>query len=295
MRSFKAWKLLDVALALALLAILWPAQAICADANTTSSVTITKYAVDGTTINYQVTYTYQQLRDTLPVMGDGKTKYYHQGIVGEASDNMTVRWDENETANLKDYGALKGTRVDILCNQAGGMKEGDTLTFKAYDNWQKTFAYKNVYQFSSREGPMVLTWYVDGLYPDSGYDLGMRVVWFASDYGRKDGLHVFGNWDWHQAAEEQYWYYYYQNATDKYPTTSGLSGHYINRISINSHDPPYWDTNNDKTCDVGDMVVLGAKWGQSGAPGWIKEDVNRDGLINILDAVKLGMYWGKAY
>jgi hypothetical protein len=29
-------------------------------------------------------------------------------------------------------------------------------------------------------------------------------------------------------------------------------------------------------------------WGQTGAPGWIPEDVNKDGVINVLDMIKIG-------
>ncbi len=32
------------------------------------------------------------------------------------------------------------------------------------------------------------------------------------------------------------------------------------------------------------------KWGQTGAPGWILEDVNRDGIINVMDMIKIGQH-----
>ena len=31
-----------------------------------------------------------------------------------------------------------------------------------------------------------------------------------------------------------------------------------------------------------------SKWGQTGTPGWILEDVNRDGIINVLDMIIIG-------
>ncbi len=36
------------------------------------------------------------------------------------------------------------------------------------------------------------------------------------------GYHVFGNYDWHEAADPEYWYYY-QSGGENYPTTTGLS------------------------------------------------------------------------
>jgi hypothetical protein len=268
---------------------------VSSDTNTTDTIKITKYADNGKTINAEISLTYEWLRDNLPVEGDGKTHYFHQGIVNVEGDNETTRWNEAETENFYDFGAVQGTRLDILCDLVGGMKEGDTLITKGKDNWKKTFAYKNVYDFSSREGPMVLTWSKDGMYPESGYDEGMRVVWFASDYGRDDGKHVFGNWDWHEAADEEYWYYYQQNpGSPKYPTTTGLSGKYISDLIIHSSDPPFWDPNGDGSCDEGDVEDIGAQWHKKGKPYWIPEDINGDGIVNILDAVKVGMHWGKS-
>ena len=34
-------------------------------------------------------------------------------------------------------------------------------------------------------------------------------------------------------------------------------------------------------------------WGESGDPGWIREDVNDDGIINMLDVIMIGNHWGE--
>ena len=47
----------------------------------TTRIHIVKYASDGTTILGEKNLTYQEMRDTLPVQGDGSTHYYHQGPV----------------------------------------------------------------------------------------------------------------------------------------------------------------------------------------------------------------------
>lgn len=58
---------------------------------------------------------------------------------------------------------------------------------------------------------------------------------------------------------------------------------------------PSWDLNNDHICDIGDVVVLGLKWGQTGAGGWIPEDLNKDGVIDIGDVVVLGLHWNATW
>ncbi|NLO21990.1 MAG: DUF1533 domain-containing protein, partial [Syntrophomonadaceae bacterium] len=219
----------------------------------TTELTITKYAVDRTTVLDQKTVNYQWLEnpDNIPVMGDGETHYYHQGpvFIDEPADNPTelerLRWNEDEDTNwdTKDMGKVKGNKVEDLCNLVGGMAEGDSLQIKASDGMTKNFAYKNVYQYSDREGPMVVCWYKDGLYPDSGYTDGMRLVWFAEATYKEgptsiEGLpsgnyHVFGNWDWHEAAEPEYWYYY----NLQYPTTTGISVQKISQLNIYSNEP----------------------------------------------------------
>jgi hypothetical protein len=233
-----------VVILLALLpTVILPAQAATGG---TTSVTVTKYASDGTTVIAQVTVTYTQMKDhayDLPVMGDGVTHYYHQGPVfiddPDEATEQALRWNPAEDTNVqeKDYGALRGTNIADLCDLVGGMADGEELKVKARDGWSKMFAYKNVYDYSSREGPMVLTWEKNGLYPDTGYTEGMRLVWFADTGVNPWGIHAFGVWDWHEAADEKYWYYYLQGG-EKYPTTTGLSGQYVSEIIIYSNEVP---------------------------------------------------------
>ncbi len=215
-----------------------------AGAAATTSLTIKKLASDGTTVLAERTVTYQWLVDpvNIPVMGDGTTHYYHQGpVFKDDPDEVTeqaLRWNPEENTNVqeKDMGALQGTNIKDLCDLVGGMAEGDTIQIKAIDGFKKTFAYKNVYEYSSREGPMVICWYNDGKYPDTGYTEGMRLAWFADTSTNPWGIHAFGNWDWHEAADETYWYYY-MNGGERYPTTTGLSVQYVSELIIYSNEP----------------------------------------------------------
>ncbi len=213
----------------------------------TTTVHIVRYANDGTTVLNETNITYQWMRDNLPVLGDGVTHYYHQGPVFIDDDNETLeqelRWNPQENTNVleKDMGAVKGTNVKDLCDLVGGMAPGEQAKILSSDGFFKWFAYENVYGYSSREGPIGLTWYMNGNYPDSGYSDGMRLVWFADDSVNTlgpggAGVHAFGNFDWHEAAAPEYWYYYQQGG-ENYPTTTGLSSKYVNRIYIYSDDP----------------------------------------------------------
>ena len=144
---------------------------------------------------------------------------------------------------MKRTMALKGSNVKDLCDLVGGMDPGDTVVIKAIDGWNMDFAYKNVYEYSDREGPMVLVWWSNEAaeHPSHGYTgpdfpEGMRLYWFADTSVNPWGLHIFGNWDWHEAAASEYWYYFYSSG-EFYPTTTGLSGKYISEIKIYSNEP----------------------------------------------------------
>jgi hypothetical protein len=60
-------------------------------------------------------------------------------------------------------------------------------------------------------------------------------------------------------------------------------------------DQPAWDPNGDGVCDIGDVVVIGLHWGETGTAGWIAQDVNSDGAIDIGDVVVLGLHWNETW
>jgi hypothetical protein len=237
--------LLSLIACMVILAFAMPAMA------ATTEIHIVKYANDRSTVLSEKTLTYQQMQETLPVLGDGTTHYYHQGpvFIDDPDPEMEelLRWNPDEDTNVeeKDMGAVKGTDIRDLCDLVGGMSASDTLVIKASDGMTKEFAYKNVYGYSAREGPIGITWYTDfdfnpatpGIYPDSGYSDGMRLVWFADDGVNPWGIHAFGNYDWHESADPQYWYYY-ESGGEKYPTTTGLSMKYVSDVLIYSSLPP---------------------------------------------------------
>jgi Pel9A-like, right handed beta helix region len=59
-----------------------------------------------------------------------------------------------------------------------------------------------------------------------------------------------------------------------------------NRVSSNNMIfplPANWDINNDGRCTILDKVFISLHYGQTGTPGWIREDVDNNGKINLLD------------
>ena len=266
-----------------------------ADAAATTSLTIKKLAVDKTTVLSEKTVTYQELvagelsdGTDIAILGDGTTHYYHQGPVflndTDPTTQATLRWNaaEDIATTYKDKGAVKGTNLKDLCDLVGGMGSDDTVKIKSNDGWNRTFAYKNVYQYSSKEGPMVICWYKDGNYPDSGYNAGMQLVWFADTSTNPSGLHIFGNWDWHEAADEDYWYYF-PDADGDHPSADGLSGKYVSEITIYSDDPvpsaPVAAFSADKTSG-GISLAVAFTDSSTGTPTSWAWDFNNDGTTD---------------
>lgn len=53
-----------------------------------------------------------------------------------------------------------------------------------------------------------------------------------------------------------------------------------------------YDMNLDRTINLLDLMDVASYYGQTGAPGWIKQDINKDGQIKVLDLVILSAHWG---
>jgi hypothetical protein len=211
------------------LILFWVVLVSCASAATTSVHLVKMNGASTVIADKTVDYTWME--QNLPVQGDGATHYYHQGPV--FVDDPEARWNPAEDKNVqeKDMGALKGSRLSDLCDLVGGMAPGDTVKVTAIDGFSKTFAYRNVYDPSPRQGSPVVTWYRadEGYVPE--YRTGMRLVFFADTSVNPWGIHAFGNQDWRESADPEYYYYYVQGS-ERYPTTTGLSVQEVSTITI---------------------------------------------------------------
>lgn len=201
----------------------------------TTAIHVVKYAADGTTVINETTVDYTWMEQNLPVQGDGKTHYYHQGPV--FVDDKEQQWDVNETANFKDEGAVRGTAVKDLSTLVGGMNPGDEVMIKAPDGYHVEFGYDNIYNSSPRQGLIVVSWYNgeettvgerQGTgYPPS-YFAGMRLVFFADNSTNPDGKHVFGNADMRAVMPPATIHLF----DDLYPSTSGYTVKWIDEVKV---------------------------------------------------------------
>jgi len=201
----------------------------------TTAIHVVKYAADGTTVLNETTVDYHWMEANLPVQGDGKTHFYHQGPV--FVDDKEGQWDVNETTNFKDEGAVKGTDVKDLSNLVGGMELGDEVMIKAPDGYHVEFGYENVYNPLPRQGPIVVCWYNGeetsvgerqgvGYPPD--YYVGMRLVFFADTSVNSEGKHVFGNNDMRTVMPPATIHLF----DDLYPSTSGYTVKWIDEVKV---------------------------------------------------------------
>ena len=151
---------------LVLAAILLPATVMAAVG--TTELRIARYASDNRTVLDETIVDYLWLKENLPVYGDGRTHYYHQGPVLEEHwenahpDEEYDPWDQAEDVlgsilQKGDLGAVMGTAVTDLCELIGGAKPGDMIAIKCRDGWRKTYPYEYIYQPDPHQGPAVIT------------------------------------------------------------------------------------------------------------------------------------------
>ena len=55
---------------------------------------------------------------------------------------------------------------------------------------------------------------------------------------------------------------------------------------------PY-DMNCDRVVNLQDIIAVALHYGETGAPGWIPEDVYRNGRIGVFDMVLVAVHWGE--
>ncbi len=58
---------------------------------------------------------------------------------------------------------------------------------------------------------------------------------------------------------------------------------------------PNWDINLDGDCLIFDLVLISNKYGQTGANGWIREDVDNNGEIQVLDLVNVSTHYAETW
>lgn len=81
-----------------------------------------------------------------------------------------------------------------------------------------------------------------------------------------------------------YAYHVWSNDTNNNDAQSEIDTFYL---------PPNWDINKDKVCNLVDMQLVANLFQSAGNPGWIREDVDNDGVIKVLDIVIVSSHLGE--
>jgi hypothetical protein len=55
--------------------------------------------------------------------------------------------------------------------------------------------------------------------------------------------------------------------------------------------PPNWDVNSDGSCTVLDIVLVSNRYNNVGGNGWVREDFDNNGVVNILDMSMISRYF----
>jgi len=95
--------------------------------------------------------------------------------------------------------------------------------------------------------------------------------------------------------------YYYNTSFSQY----GSYSYYIwakdtsgNQNSSNSYDfsmPPNWDVDMNGECKVFDLTFISNHYGETGVPGWIREDVDNNGEVKVFDLVLVSGHCGETW
>jgi hypothetical protein len=84
-----------------------------------------------------------------------------------------------------------------------------------------------------------------------------------------------------------YVYKVYANDTDGNWNVSEMRVVTVNKAALP------WDLNDNGQVDVGDLVIVGNHFGETGTPGWIQCDFNNNGQVDVGDLVIVGNHFGE--
>lgn len=59
--------------------------------------------------------------------------------------------------------------------------------------------------------------------------------------------------------------------------------------------PPNWDIDNNGICTILDLIFISNRYGESGSPGWIREDIDNNGQIQIYDFITASIDYSKTW
>jgi hypothetical protein len=95
--------------------------------------------------------------------------------------------------------------------------------------------------------------------------------------------------------------YYYNTSFSTYGNFSyyiwACDIHNNHVVSLTDHFliPPNWDINNDGNCSILDLTLGSNKYGQTGSAGWIREDIDNNGKVEVYDFVLLSNHFADSW
>ena len=108
----------------------------------------------------------------------------------------------------------------------------------------------------------------------------MTKTLYAADKGKF-------NYTMTDLANGEYTYKVYAN-----DTAGNMNESETRVVTVNVTALP-WDLNNNGQVDVGDLVIVGNHFGETGSPGWVQYDFNNNGQIDVGDLVIVGNHFGE--
>jgi hypothetical protein len=97
--------------------------------------------------------------------------------------------------------------------------------------------------------------------------------------------------------------YYYRSTTafsavgnySYFIWTKDISNNTNNSSSVMFSMPPGWDINSDGMTTILDLVLISNHYGETGASGWIREDVDNNGRVQILDMSQVSGHFSESW
>jgi hypothetical protein len=73
------------------------------------------------------------------------------------------------------------------------------------------------------------------------------------------------------------------------------SGNAVSSSTVVFSMPPNWEVNPDGMITVLDLVFISNRYADSGGAGWIREDVDNNGEVEVLDMVLVSIHFGEKW
>jgi hypothetical protein len=110
--------------------------------------------------------------------------------------------------------------------------------------------------------------------------------WSSTNMNKKDANNYY-----YQSSTNfsQYGDYCYYISTTSITDNNNNSENYIFSIA------PNWDINSDGLCNIIDYIQISNHYGESGDKGWIREDLDNNGKIDLTDVNIISDYYGKIW